>query len=787
MTDRQVLQMNSPNHQSGIESIDFNKLLSLTIKSLPWLVAFFIVGITTAYLTVRYTKPLFQSEAIIKLNFENEASTLGLVNNRGIDQDLNDISGEIELMLSKLFLTRVIDRLQYNVSYYKYGTYLVDERYHNSPFLVSFKILNESFFDRPIDINILDNQSFKLSFKDRDVDLGTYNFGRDIQLEGMNLLVERTSTFDQSVLGNYFFVINSVDGLLDYFEQNLVIQPENFGAKTIKIALQDHHVNKARDFVDEIAKYYLTYTRETKNAALKQKIAFLDDQIVLTQSKLSELESYFENFIIENRTTSLEQDMSKIIGVLNSLDTQQYSLRNHYLSVVDVQKQLAGSEKLLINPFLSEQLPDFISNPLQDYQRVLQERDNKLNSYNENTVVIRRMNDELDNLRPQLLDLVDKYAADISSRINELKNRRKSLESNFVELPSMGTEYEKNRSSHELYQNFMLSLRQSKMDLEITRAGTVDESVILSSASIPTAPIKPEKLLIYGIGAVIAMILSIFFVLIRYLVHNKITSVSELEKLVSVSIVGSVPIYKKEKLAITKLIIDANSKTAISESLRAIRTNLEFIKPTQDTKLITITSTISGEGKTFIAVNLGAIISSVGQRVCIVDMDMRKPKVHLALGFEQSTKGISTILSGKSTLEESLSETEIQNMSFLPAGPTPPNPSELMMSKTFNTLLEDLKAKFDLVIMDTPPVGLVTDGVLVMRKSDLQLYVLKADYSRRGFAKSIEDLQRINNFDNMTLILNGVKPEDRGYGKYGIGYGYGYYDEESSSKGLFRS
>jgi capsular exopolysaccharide synthesis family protein len=783
--------LNSSLHQ-GQESdpFDLDKFFYIFRKSILYIIAFITIGVAVAYLVVRYTKPLYESEAIIKLNFESEANTLGLVANDPFQRDLNDISGEIELIKSKLFLNQVVENINYPVAYYAYGTYLTDERYSNNPFEVSFKVKNTAIYNQAIDVNLTNDKTYVLKYALGGEDIiEEYSFGEEISNQDFNLLIEKTDFFNQDVYGRYFFRINSFEALIAYFEQNLTIQPENFNAKTIKISLTDYNRYKARDFVNIISNLYLEYSTETKNQALKQKIEFLDRQIKSTESRISEFEEYFENFTIENKTVSLQQDLSRTIELLNALDSQQFRLQEHYSTAEVVKDRIQKEGDLRLNPFILELLPGYISEALEDYEKLVKERSLKLTAYNENTSVIRRIDDQLIKTRTDVLELMLQYSANLKDQIQEIKQRRNSLERNFVELPSMGTEYNKNRRLYEQREEFLLSLRRSKMELEITQAGTVTDFLILSSASLPSTPIKPQKLLILGVGLVGGLILSLFFVAIRYLLHNKITSVRELERLTSVPIIGSVPKYNRSKLPQTKLIIDQNARSLISEALRTIRTNMEFILPGKDTHLMTVTSTISGEGKTFVAVNLGAIIASGGQKVCIVDLDMRKPKVHLAFGVDASNHGVSTILIGRTTIEDSIRTSDIENLDYLGAGATPPNPSELILGDQFEKLLEQLKKKYDLVILDTPPVGLVTDGVLAMKKSDLQLYIMKSDYSKRAFVRTVQDLQRINHFPNMAILLNGTKNQSTGYSySYGYGYGYGYgtgggyYDEPKSNK-----
>ncbi|MEO1256566.1 MAG: polysaccharide biosynthesis tyrosine autokinase, partial [Bacteroidota bacterium] len=374
-----------------------------------------------------------------------------------------------------------------------------------------------------------------------------------------------------------------------------------------------------------------------------------------------------------------------------------------------------------------------LAGSLIEYSDLQQERELKLASYNETSYIIEQLDLKLDKSKDMLTDLLDSYNETQIEQLGQIDRRRSLLEGSLSRMPSMGTEYGKNRRLYGIQEEFMLSLQTSKMELEITRAGTVTKNVILSPASLPTAPIKPQKALILGAGFMIGIILGIVFLLIRYLAHNKVAGVRELEKLADVPILGAVPQYKQEALSQTSLVVKKDSKSSLSEALRTIRTNMDFIHPSTDSKIISVTSTISGEGKTFVAANLGAIMAMTGQRVCVVDIDMRKPKVHLAFGESSSSSGVSTILSGKSDIKSSVYHTKIENLFFIGAGPTPPNPSELLLQPSFNNMLDELKASFDVVILDTPPVGLVTDGRLVMKFCDIQLYIVRADYSKRNF------------------------------------------------------
>jgi capsular exopolysaccharide synthesis family protein len=219
-------------------------------------------------------------------------------------------------------------------------------------------------------------------------------------------------------------------------------------------------------------------------------------------------------------------------------------------------------------------------------------------------------------------------------------------------------------------------------------------------------------------------------------------------------------------------------KSSLSESIRSIRTNMQFISPDKESKIVSITSTVSGEGKSFITINLAGIISLLNVRVVILDMDLRKPKLHFSFGQDNSA-GLSTYLVGKNSLDEILKKTQYKSLDIITSGPIPPNPAELIQSQRMTDLLAELRTQYDYILIDTPPIGLVTDGASILKLSDIALYVIRADYSKKSFAQNPDQLVEDHNIRNLYIILNSVSAANRRYGGYGYKiYGSGYYSDD---------
>ncbi|MGK7391857.1 MAG: GumC family protein [Candidatus Cyclobacteriaceae bacterium M2_1C_046] len=756
----------------AFQGVDLDKLKNIVRRSLPWLLLIFILTNLSAYLIIRWTKPLYVSDSEIKLDIKTNASELGIgfVEN----QNLNMISGEIELLKSRLFFSQVIDALDLSTSYYTIGKVLNDEKYKSSPFEVEAFVKVPQALDRRFYVDFKDEKQFYFSLTEDFSDQKLYNYGDIVETPLADFKIKLTRSFDQSVEFRHFFILNSKEALLSYIDKNLSVEPVNLNANTIRISFQDHNQLKAYDMVSAIDTMYLRFSQEEKLQENKQKIEYLNHQLFQIENLLENYEDYFESFTLKYRTSDLNADLKQTLIFINALDSQQYVLEKKLKAVDETYKQLVQKEELVsVNP-RTTYLPDQIKEKISALNELIRERNKLRLFYNESTLAYTRKEQELTSIINSLSEELLNLRQQIRDNIEELVFRRQKLENTFSQIPEQTTEYNKKQRFFKLYEEFYLSLMQTKAEFEIAQAGTTPDFKILSPANMPLAPVSPNKLIIHGIGLVSGFVLGLLFLSLRYVLNNKINSISELETLTNSAILGSVPSFGGMNPA--RMVIQDEPRSAVSESLRTIRTNIEFMLAGKTNKILSVTSTVGGEGKTFIATNLSAIISLSKRKVVVLDLDLRKPKVHEAMGEENSAKGVSTILINKHSIEDCIRPTGVNNLDYIPAGPTPPNPSELLLNGEFNTLLDDLSKLYDIIVLDTPPVGIVTDGILAMRKAVLPIYVFRANYSQKEFLKVFKRVQQINNIKNLAVILNAVP---QGADRY---YGAGYYEEKKGNK-----
>lgn len=759
---------------TDIEGIDPNKLKIVIRKNLLWIIGIFLIVNLSAYLTIRYTKDLYESESEMKLDIKQDATELG-IKTLVEDQNLNVISGEIEQIKSKVFLNRVIDSLDINIGYYSIGKVLVDEKYKYSPIRVTAESFPASIQDTPIYID------FEQGAKGFEVKLGeegepvNADFGKLITINEFEFNINKTKSFDPSATDDYYFIIHSREALLDYLTDNLTVEPLNFNANTIKITFKDFNALKAHTIVSKIDSLYINYSNEQKNLTNKQKIEWLNNELSQVENKMEDFESYFENFTLRNKSNNVDEDLKRTIFQINKIDSQRFEL-NKKLAELNALIDNLSSNNPEISINQKQFLPSYLNDDLEILKKLILERNRLSLSYNENTFAFKQKENELNALKDQIFNQLASLKKNWLESLGEMRDKKENLEKQFASMPDKSTQFSKNQRFYKLYEEFYLSMMQAKAEFEIAQAGNTPDFKVLSPATLPITPIAPQKLMILGIGLVASLVVNFFFIGILYLLNNKIISIQEVERNTNIPVLGSIPVLQNSNDK--SLIVLKNPKSMASEAIRTLRTSLDFFTSGGNKKAITVTSTVSGEGKSFLAMNLSGVLAMSNKKVILLDLDMRKTKDNLPFAIDDTSKGVSTILINKHEWKDCIIKTNLESFDYIPAGPHPPNPSELLLNGAFNQLLDNLKTKYDFIVMDTPPVGLVTDGVMVMKRSDVSIYVFRANYSKREFIKNLSRVIKINKLNNVAAVVNAL-PSD------GKAYGYGYY-EENGKKGFFK-
>jgi len=768
---------------------DINRLRYIFRGNLIWIIAIITGSLSLGHAYLRYTKPVFQSSSILKLENKNDAVVLGLDNMKTpqTNNNLRTLSGEIELIKSQLVFEKTLERLPIDVSVYSDGNILNDEKYKKSPVSIQYQIINPAYYDFRFNLKLLSEETFQLSYQQAggEKHSAVYAFNTDIIKPGFLLNVSKNYLFtDEEFRQDFFFIIHSKNNLIAYLENNLEVEILNIDANTLKVSFKDYNPVKAHDIVATIDSVYLEQTIAHKTKTQEQTLQFLDENLENTEARLMLAEQRLELFMKENKTLDVKGDVIRLIEKIEQLDKHKIDLRLKVNFLDELQDIILSNKDLKsFIPSISDVDDIQLIKLVEELNKLQQEKDIVLTRNKENTYVIKSLSLSIESLKNSVLAAVSQNRKLVFQQIGEIEKQIRELEKNFLTLPGKETEYTRLKRFYNLYEKYYLLLMEKKAEYGIAKAGMVPNFVILAPADLNDQAIFPKKLWVYLSGIALGLLLCFLLITVRYLLDRTITSQRDLENHTLATILGAVPSYTKEALDVSRLVVNKGTKSAISEAFRSIRTNLDFVSPAQSGKILSVTSTISGEGKTFVTLNLAGIIAMSGQRVIIIDMDMRKPKIHRAFN-KMNDQGMSTILIGRDDVASCIHSTDLEGLDFVSAGPTPPNPSELILRPSFQDTIAKLKSLYDVILIDTPPVGLVTDAVLLMRQADIPVYVVRANYSKKNVRNTINKLVKNTGFSNLCVILNALKTfNNYGYG-YGSNYGYGYYEQESKEPGF---
>ena len=787
MVERKISNLN--------DEFDLKLFLKVAKINSAWIVLFFIISFLMAFLYLRYTYPIYEAKTVIQIALADKNSKLLL------DKEFStqsDISSKIELLKSPTFLDRVFNKLPLDIGYFQIGNVLNYEMYRSSPFEIDYHNPTNELFNIPVYISFTDENNVTVSVninnKENVYRIKTDKWQRLPMLDSIKVNVLNYEKIRKDMLGlnenPYYFILSKRENLVRTYSANLEVVTENDAAGTIKMVFHERSPAKAADICNTIAEEFKKYDIEKQAESSLNTIRFVDDQLKIIYDKLYDSEVNLQDFKTKNRLndeTPLPDFNTRINDLeskLNNLEVEESGLRaiqqavndNREIDIYQLISLLAGSRS-----------EGMISNLLNDLRGQLSRLETLKYSSTPNSSSVAQIEYQIKIQRKMIVEAILAVQKSINDQKEEIESRVENYENEIRDgaLNFDRIEFVRLQKLNQISEGYYNRLVTIKSELTIANAGITSENTILEASATPVFPFFPSRKLV-ALSALIGwLIVSLGLIIVRYLFHNEITSLNEIMKYLEVPMLGIVPNYK-DTIPISQLLVDKKPKSIIAESLRSIRSNLEFLSQNDGPKVLAITSTISGEGKTFVALNLAGIIAFSEKKVIILDLDMRKPKIHVGFGVPND-KGMSTILINRNSIDECVFKSSLNNLDFITAGPVPPNPSELVISSRMLEVINELKTKYDVIVIDNPPVGLVTDGIRVFKLADYPIYVFRENFSKRNFVQNVKKLMRDNNIKNLSVILNSVDIKRSGYGYsgvydydygYGYGYGFGYYDED---------
>ena len=720
------------------------------------------------------------------IQIDNEDNARDIIDIENINSKQNDISSEVELMRSQLMFEKAIERVNYNVSLYSKGQVLIEEKYNSSTFnVLPFVLKDSTLVGVPIYVTydgkmvtLLYTHNGKRNEIKGKLDTHFENTHFDLVVKSSNVK-ELLADANQNEL---YFTFNSIQSFASRYLPNLQVVPIDPIAKTIQVTFRGNNPQLCHDLTLAIAEAFVNYDEENKRKGSENILHFIDQQL---DSLSGELKSSKDSLMIYQRKSNIPDPLTagdEISSNITKFQEQLFVLEDEIRSLNQVNSRLKNEPNRLevyrlLPEMLGKSYEQSLSTQISTLYDLLEKKEDLLFQVTDENAEIKvlngRIQTKLGSIRKSISTILERLYANSKT----IRDKITGYESEFFELPEKKMEFSRLKNIQELNEKYFTLLTEKKVLYAISDAGYSSNSRILTRPIVNSTPVSPNRKLIYVTFIMFGIILGLGVMLIKYLTFNEINLIEDLVKLLpsKASILGGVPLYNSG-MEFSQLVVGDAPKSMLSESMRKIRTNLSYIH--RDYKTIAVTSSISGEGKTFVSLNLAGIIAMSGKKTILLDLDLRKPKIHLGLGVSNEA-GMSSLISKQFELKDCIKTSKIENLYFITAGPIPPNPSELLLSDRFKDIIEELKTQFDVIIMDNPPIGLVSDGIKILTDADIPIYVFKSHYSKRIFAHRVKELFDMNQLTKLNVILNGINAIGRsnyGYG-YGYGYGNGYYEE----------
>lgn len=756
------------------------------------------LALITAYFYNWYSTPIYYTSCTVlikddkqKYNGNDLLTQLNTFNTEG------GIENEIGLIRSRHLISKALQDLQFDKSYYLKGDIKTSELYRVSPIRLDADTLYPISLSTPLNIEIVDDKKYKLTYNHATGNhIGYHLFGKPVQTRIGNFTLNKTELFNDTAFRNPAFDkrnmmirFQSLDNMTDNFQTGLKVDKVSKLASILQISMQGAVPEKTQDFLNTLCEVYIQKGIEVKNEYAVNTLRFIDEQLQLITEDIDVNEAHVEDFRVKRGITDLSVEATSFLEAVKNFDSKISELQVQ-LSFLDYLERYMTQGKEITGNISPASI--LVNDPLlQNLVLKINDLENKRKSQlslakAENPIVI-GLNIEIQNTRAALLENIKSLRNGLRASLNEAMAQKGQVQGRLRLLPGAQRELQSLMRGSNIKETLYSYLLQKRAETAILLASTTADNRVVDAARTFPKPLKPVKSLSYSIAIILGLIIPGIIIYVRDLFNDKISDRYELERLTSIPLLGMIGLSASK----SSLVVTEKPNSHISEAFRSIRTNLQYFNPNKKQHTIMVTSSISSEGKSFCSVNLAVMLAMSGRKTILVGCDLRKPKI--TVGFEMmSDIGLSNYLIGNATEKDVIQNSKaIPDLDIILSGPKPPNPSELIISPRMDQLFEYLKAHYDNIILDTPPIGLITDAMVLSKYTDINIYVVRQSVTRRHHLNFINKLYTDGKIQNLCLILNAMKAGNRSYGYgyeyaygYGYGYGYGYYEEDNKERGV---
>lgn len=761
------------------QSVNVREILTKYLYHWPLFVIGVVLCLSIGFIYLRYASPIYVVNTSILIKDDKKGPSAGaadLLNQLDMFGSTKVVDNEIEILKSKTLMRQVVDRLNLMITYKSEGRVVDSDIYNRKPVTIDVIQMDTTLYGKSLTLTFPSATTYQLYDEES---------GKTVKGEIGKLLRNQFGIYRVNITGNHkkfrdlSISINDPQEVTDKYLSKLTVALASKQSTVLTLSLETSVPQKGKDILNALVQVYNEAELTDKNRTTQSTIQFINERLKLISGELTEVEKDVEGFKSSRGLTDISNDANLFLDNVKANDAKLSEVNLQISVIKDVQRYVnsnSAQEKLpstlgINDPVLLSQI-----NQLSELQL---QRDRLLATTTEDNPLVQPITKQIETTRAGIRANIENISRSLNNTKNSLEGNNSQFQGSIKKIPGQERQLISIKRQQTIKETLYLYLLQKKEEAALSYASAVVDSRIVDAAYSSKTPIKPRKPLILLGALILGIVIPVGIIYIRELLNDRIQGLSDITGLTSTPVLGEI-FYNENSGAI---VVDAKSRTAIAEQFRSIRTNMQFLHGRSDPglgKVTLLTSSMSGEGKSFVTNNLAAAMAISGKKTVLLELDLRKPKISRYLSLTNK-RGLSNYLIGKAEISEIIQQSNVHpNFYVIGSGPIPPNPSELLIDNEIDDLLKYLRQNFDEIFIDTPPIGLVTDAQVLARLADTSLYLVRQGVTYKDQIKKLEVLYNSKKFPKLNVLLNGVKLDGK-YG-YGKGYGYGYYSDDVVNK-----
>ncbi|GGG11494.1 tyrosine protein kinase [Dokdonia pacifica] len=750
-----------------------------------WFILSLTICITIAFLNMRYSTYSYVSEATILIKDDKNASLseiaifedLGLT---GSALNKSQFENEIEILKSRRLLSEVVRKLKSNIRYFKVGSIKTSELYEDLPFkLTIFDTTNiDQLSSKSLIIKILSDTEFEIK-EGEEGEVKKYSFNQPFKIGIGEVALEPNVDSDEFQFRkeNFIVAIGTVDKAVNDLRRKIKVQSvsKNSSSSILKLTIISAQKLKAEATLDTLVAVYNKDAIYDRNLVSKNTADFIINRLEIITRELDSVETGKVDFKEKNRLTDIRAEGQLFLENASELNKKQIVVATQKELLKSMTDYIATSKDYTLLPSNLGIENGGVVQAVNEYNDLIIRRQRLLNSSTEENPIVIELSNQISQFKENVKENLNTVTLALDIEDRDIRKQINKIGGKISQIPSIAKSSRDIERQQTIKESLYLYLLQKREETAISLAVTTPKAKIVDKAYTAKEPVSPQPKFIYLVALIVGFAIPFVIIFIKTFFDTKIHNRVDVEKEVpSLPILGEIPVIdSKDSEVITN-----NDRSVLAEAFRILRTNLGyFINSKENGNVVFVTSTIKGEGKTFVAYNLAISLTSTRKSVLLIGADIRNPQIHRYIDENEWKIGLSEYLFDSSVDVNSITnkvDIEGQNFDVILSGRIPPNPAELLMSERFETIIAEVKDKYDYVIVDTAPTLLVTDTLLISQMADTTVYVCRAEYTDKKLLQYPKELYDEGKIKNIAFAINGIKLTNFGYGsKYGYGYGYG--------------